>query len=332
MRTKNLSVTRPSNSIIYQKVISVLKKYKKNNRFVVGISGGPDSLALASITNLINKEKNYKFYFATVDHGIRKNSGNEAQKVKKILKSRKINITILKNKIKIANNIQKKAREVRYNLLANFCKKKNAKSLVVAHHQDDQVETFLIRLSRGSGVEGLSSMKEMTSLNNGIRLIRPLLDFRKIELTRIAKKEFGKIIIDPSNKNKKFLRTNIRDLKKDLVNKGINIERITRSIKNLALTKEAIDFYVAKSIKKFVSFQKKTTVLNLVKFKKEPQEIRFRIINNIVKKRSNSYYPPRSKKIFTALKYLNSSKEIKHQLGGCLLISRNKYIYIEKTL
>ena len=121
MRTKNLSVTRPSNSIIYQKVISVLKKYKKNNRFVVGISGGPDSLAsMASITNLINKEKNYKFYFAIVDHGIRKNSGNEAQKVKKILKSRKINITILKNKIKIANNIQKKAREVRYNLLVKF--------------------------------------------------------------------------------------------------------------------------------------------------------------------------------------------------------------------
>ena len=331
MRTKNLSVTRPSNSIIYQKVISVLKKYKKNNRFVVGISGGPDSLALASITNLINKEKNYKFYFAIVDHGIRKNSGNEAQKVKKILKSRKINITILKNKIKIANNIQKKP-EVRYNLLANFCKKKNAKSLVVAHHQDDQVETFFIRLSRGSGVEGLSSMKEMTSLNNGIRLIRPLLDFRKIELTRIAKKEFGKIIIDPSNKNKKFLRTNIRDLKKDLVNKGINIERITRSIKNLALTKEAIDFYVAKSIKKFVSFQKKTTVLNLVKFKKEPQEIRFRIINNIVKKRSNSYYPPRSKKVLNLIDGFQTNRIKKCTLGGCIFERKKSLLYVSKEL
>ena len=81
MRRKNSSVTRLSNSIIYQKVISVLKKYKKNNRFVVGISGGPDSLALASITNLINKENNYKFYFAIVDHGIRKNSGHEVQKL-----------------------------------------------------------------------------------------------------------------------------------------------------------------------------------------------------------------------------------------------------------
>ena len=332
MRTKNLSVTRSSNSIIYQKVISVLKKYKKNNRFVVGISGGPDSLALASITNLINKENNYKFYFAIVDHGIRNNSGNEAQKVKKILKSRKINITILKNKIKITNNIQKKAREVRYNLLGNFCKKKNAKSLVVAHHQDDQVETFLIRLSRGSGVEGLSSMKEMTSLNNGIRLIRPLLDFRKSELTRIAKREFGKTINDPSNKNKKFLRTNIRDLKKDLVNKGINIEKITRSIKNLALTKEAIDFYVAKSIKKFVSFQKKTTILNLVKFKKEPQEIRFRIINNIVKKRSNSYYPPRSKKVLNLIDGFQTNRIKKCTLGGCIFERKKSLLYVSKEL
>ena len=332
MRTKNSSATRLSNSIIYQKVISVLNKYKKNNRFVVGISGGPDSLALASITKLINKENNYKFYFALVDHGIRKNSSKEAQKVKKILKRRKIDITILKNKIKITNNIQKKAREVRYDLLVNFCKKKNAKSLVVAHHQDDQVETFLIRLSRGSGVEGLSSMKEMTSLNNGIRLIRPLLDFRKSELTRIAKREFGKIINDPSNKNKKFLRTNIRDLKKDLVNKGINIEKITRSIKNLALTKDAIDFYVAKSIKKFVSFQKKTTVLNLVKFKKEPQEIRFRIINNIVKRRSNNYYPPRSKKVLNLIDGFQSNRIKKCTLGGCIFEKKKSLLYVSKEL
>ena len=135
------------------------------------------------------------------------------------------------------------------NYLENFAKE-NAKSLLVAHHQDDQIETFLIRLSRGSGVEGLSSMQEMITLKNGTRLIRPLLDFKKIDLIKIAKNIFGKTLKDPSNKNKKFLRTNIRVLKQNLENKGINIEKISRSIKNIASTKEAIDFYVAKSIKK----------------------------------------------------------------------------------
>ena len=171
-----------------------------------------------------------------VDHGIRKNSGQEALQVKRLLHKHSINLEILRNKKKIRNNIQRKARDVRYQLLEAFCKKKKAKSLLVAHHQDDQIETFLIRLSRGSGVEGLSSMQEMTNLKSGIRLIRPFLEFKKAQLTYIAKKTFGKIFKDPSNKNKKFLRTNIRVLKKNLVNKGIDLEKIIRSIKNIAST------------------------------------------------------------------------------------------------
>ncbi len=332
MKRKNLNVTKHNNLSIQQKVKSVLKKYKKNNRFVVGVSGGSDSLALASIVNTIAKEDNYKFFFAIVDHGIRKSSAIEALKVKKILRKRNIDIAILKNRKKIISNIQKNAREIRYNLLSKFCKKKNARSLIVAHHQDDQVETFLIRLSRGSGVEGLSSMREMTTLNNSISLIRPFLDFKKKELLKIAKTEFGEVIKDPSNKNKKFLRTNIRDLKKDLEKKGINIEKIIRSIKNLALTKDAIDFYVARSIKNFVSFEKKITILNLSKFQKEPQEIRFRIINNIVKDRSNSYYPPRSKKILNLMDAFQRNRIKKCTLGGCIFERKKSYLHVSKEL
>ena len=139
------------------------------------------------------------------------------------------------------------------NYLENFAKK-NAKSLLVAHHQDDQIETFLIRLSRGSGVEGLSSMQEMITLKNGTRLIRPLLDFKKIDLIKIAKNIFGKTLKDPSNKNKKFLRTNIRVLKQNLENKGINIEKISRSIKNIASTRGSNRFLCSKKYKKICSF------------------------------------------------------------------------------
>ena len=332
MKRKNLNVTKPKNLPVYQKVKSTLKKYKKNNSFVVGVSGGPDSLALISIIMSFAKENNFKFFFVMIDHGLRKNSSLEALHVKKILKKKGINLIILKNKIKITNNIQKKAREARYSLLEKFCIKKKAKTLIVAHHQDDQVETFLIRLSRGSGVEGLSAMREMTTLNSGVRLIRPLLDFKKKELSSITKKEFGSFVTDPSNKNKKFLRTNIRELKKNMVNKGIDIERIVLSIKNIASTKEAIDFYVDKSIKKFVSFEKKTTILNFEKFRKEPHEIRFRIINNIVKKRSNSYYPPRSKKVINLIDGFQRNKIKKCTLGGCIFEKKNRFLHVSKEL
>tara|TARA_Y100000816_G_scaffold279927_1_gene252727 strand:- start:830 stop:1828 length:999 start_codon:yes stop_codon:yes gene_type:complete len=330
MKTKNSSVTRLKDDNIYLKVKSVLKKYKKNNSFVVGVSGGPDSLGLAALCNIISHNERYKFFFAIVDHGIRKNSGKEALQVKKLLLNKGIKLKILKNRKKIKNNIQKKARDTRYKLLENFCKKKGAKSLIVAHHQDDQVETFLIRLSRGSGVEGLSSMQEMTTFKSGIRLIRPLLDFKKSHLNNIAKIFFGKTFKDPSNKDRKFLRTNIRLLRKNLSNKGIDFEKIIRSIKNISSTKEAIDFYVAKSMKKFVKFERKSTILNLIQFQKEPQEIRFRIINKIVKNRSKSYYPPRSKKVLNLISGFQNKNLRKCTLGGCIFERKKSFLHVSK--
>ena len=173
-------------------------------------------------------------------------------------------------------------------------------------------------------------MQEMTVLKSGIGLIRPLLEFKKTQLNSIAKKTFGKIFKDPSNKNKKFLRTNIRTLKRNLINKGIDLEKIIRSIKNIASTKEAMDFYVAKSMKKFVKFGKKSTILNLKQFSKEPQEIRFRIINDIVKKRSNSYYPPKSKKVLNLISRFENRNVTKCTLGGCIFERKKSFLYVSK--
>ena len=330
MRTKNLSVTRPDHLNICQKVKSIITKYKKNDTFVVAVSGGSDSLALVSIIKNLIQENKYKFFFAIVDHNLRKKSAAEALSVKRLLSKYGINLTILKNKKKIDKNIQKNAREIRYNLLEKFCKKKKAKSLIVAHHQDDQVETFLIRLSRGSGVEGLSSMNEITTLKQGTSSIRPLLDFKKKELISITKHTFNKFFKDPSNKNRKFLRTNIRELKKNLEKKGIDIEKIVRSIKNIASTKEAINFYVERSIKKYITFKGKLTILDLEKLRQEPQEIKFKVINKIIKKTTNSYYPPRSKKVLNLIDGLQRNRIKKLTLGGCIFERKKRFLFISK--
>ena len=130
MRTKNLNVTRPDHLNICQKVKSILKKYKNNNTFVVAVSGGSDSLALVSIIKNLMQENKYKFFFAIVDHNLRKNSAAEALNVKRLLSKYDINLTILKNKKKIDKNIQKNAREIRYNLLENFVKRKKQNLLL----------------------------------------------------------------------------------------------------------------------------------------------------------------------------------------------------------
>ena len=95
--------------------------------------------------------------------------------------------------------------------------------IVTAHHSDDQIETFLIRLSRGSGLQGLSSMSEISKLKNDIKIFRPFLSFQKNQLVRITKVIFKNFVKDPSNHNKKFLRTKIRRLVKTLNNMGIEV-------------------------------------------------------------------------------------------------------------
>tara|TARA_B100001029_G_scaffold108521_1_gene89584 strand:+ start:169 stop:1194 length:1026 start_codon:yes stop_codon:yes gene_type:complete len=338
MKRKNLNVAKLKNVIIkdqniskiYLKLKLVLSKHKRKNSFVVAISGGPDSMALAYLSNLLMKEKKYRIHFLLVDHGIRKNSRKEALQVKKSLKKIGINLKILKNKKKIIRNIQKNARDLRYKLLVEFCKKNKVKSLLTAHHKDDQVETFLIRLSRGSGVEGLSSMSESTNLPEGIKLIRPFLEFKKEQLTYISKRVFKKTIKDPSNKNKKFLRTNVRELTKILENKGLKFDQIIRSIKNISSTKEAINFYVNRSLKKFVKFKKRETILDLKMFKKEPREIKFKIINKIVKNRTTSYYPPRSQKVLNLINRFEAKNPKRCTLGGCIFERRKNLLHVTR--
>ena len=128
----------------------------------------------------------------------------------------------------------------------------------------------------------------------------------------------------------KFLRTSIRKLKNILETNGVNPKRIAHSIRNISLTKDAINFYVIKSMKKIVKFKKKETILNLVDFKKEPQEIKFRIINNIVKKRAKTYYPPRSYKVVNLINRFEGNKLRRCTLGGCFFERKKNLLHVSK--
>ena len=95
----------------------------------------------------------------------------EAREVQYLLKKNKLNLKILNNKNKFNKNIQSNARKIRYELLSNFVKKK-IRNIITAHNFEDQVETFFIRLSRGSGLKGLSAMKFVTKIENNIKFIK----------------------------------------------------------------------------------------------------------------------------------------------------------------
>ena len=146
---------------------------------------------------------------------------------------------------------------VRYDILINYCKKNRIKALLTAHNLEDQVETFLMRLSRASGLKGLSAMSQESKIDKQINLYRPLLDIKKEYLIKITKLIFGKFVKDPSNKDKKFLRTKVRNLKKPLEKSGIKYEQIFKSIKNLSSSKETLDRYFNNIFKKMIKKEMK---------------------------------------------------------------------------
>ena len=133
---------------------------------------------------------------------------------------------------------------MRYKLLKNFCLKYKIKTILTAHNLEDQVETFLIRLSRGSGLKGLSGMKSLRNIDKNIELYRPLLDINKKVLIKISQNVFGEYFKDPSNNNSKYLRTKIRKLKKHLTKSGIHYDQIIKSINNLASSNDTLDEYI----------------------------------------------------------------------------------------
>ena len=160
------------------------------NSYVVAVSGGPDSLALVALSIAYTFFKKTKFYYILIDHNIRKNSNLEAKQVKSLLKKKSINLLIFQNKKKISQNVQAKARDVRYKIISDYCKKNSIKFVLTAHNFEDQVETFLIRLSRGSGLKGLAAMSPLSKIDSQVYLYRPLLDTKKKFLKKISKNVF----------------------------------------------------------------------------------------------------------------------------------------------
>ena len=339
MSKKNSSVNLKTGFKDFKDLSNIFQNFKKKldrlnkKSYTVAVSGGPDSLALVALTKAYAFTKRTSFKYILVDHNIRKNSAKEAKQVKSLLKKNKINLNIILNKKKINNNIQGLARNTRYEILANYSKKNKINTLLTAHNLEDQVETFFIRLSRGSGLKGLSAMSSLSKIDNKVNLYRPLLDIKKFFLIKISKKIFGRYFKDPSNKNLKYLRTKIRNLKKPLENSGIEYDQIIKSINNLALSKATLDGYFRKIFIGIIKKNKKEILVNFKKFKELNMEVKIAVINESIKKIKNNYYNLRSKKVCNLIKNIERSNFKKSTLGGCIFIIKkgNLCLKNEKT-
>ena len=210
-------------------------------RFGVAVSGGPDSLALLL---LAASARPGEFEAATVDHGLRPESAAEAKMVADLCEEMDVPHAILAIEWDLppASAIQEQARAVRYGALAAWMHDREIGALLTAHHLDDQAETLVMRLNRGSGVRGLAGMRRKSKVPGypDLALLRPLLSWRRAELERICSEAGVEPVSDPSNLDERFERVRIR--RALAAADWLDPEALARSAENLGWSDEALDW------------------------------------------------------------------------------------------
>lgn len=206
----------------------------------VAVSGGPDSLALLLLAAAARPGA---VEAATVDHALREGSRDEAEMVAAVCKRLGVPHTILTaawNETP-ATAIQERARVERYRLLGFWADERGVTALATGHHADDQAETLLMRLSRGSGVRGLAGMRRRSvAPGTDVRLIRPLLCWRRAELESICRDAGMNPVADPSNDDQRFERSRIR--RALAAADWLDPVAIARSAANLSAADSALDW------------------------------------------------------------------------------------------
>ena len=196
---------------------------------LLAVSGGPDSVALMLLAGQWRKTSaTPPIAIATVDHGLRNEAAAEARSVGEWARALGFTHHVLTfDGAKPKSRIQERARALRYDLLAACAQKIGADMLVTAHHADDQAETILFRLTRGSGVAGLAGMARL-SAQRGLTLFRPLLDIPKAGLVALCERAGHAYFRDPSNADTTFARPRLRQLGATLADLGLSREALLR--------------------------------------------------------------------------------------------------------
>ncbi len=273
-------------------------------RLGIAVSGGPDSMALlylahAALPGLVEA--------ATVDHGLRAQAADEAHMVSAWCAAHAIPHAILRPPEPIGGNIQSAARKARYALLERWRVAQHLDWIATAHHADDQLETLLMRLNRGAGVDGLAAIRA----RNG-RVIRPLLGWRRAELAAVVQARGLPFVTDPSNVDPRYDRAALR-AKLDGVD-WLDPHAATRSAAALADAQQALDWMVEDLAARYIRAIEGIWHLTMPP---APREIRRRLLLALLNKAAPDAAVPRGDAQDGALARLEAGG--KTSLGDWLL-------------
>lgn len=291
----------------------------------VAVSGGADSMALTLLAAGWAQEAGIRLTALTVDHGLRVEAAAEATQVQHWLAQRGIACEVLRVSEPIGGaNLQEKARNARYHVLAGWCHAHGVAHLLLAHHAEDQLETVLLRLIRASGVEGLAGMRSVSE-RHGITLLRPLLGTSKAHLRAVLDAWGQPWLEDPSNRSAAFARNRMRPVAEALAAEGLDAARVALLTSQLAMTADHLHAEVAAWLCAHARYHGQEACVALDAWRHVPREIGWRALRQLIMEAGTARKPPRSENLLPLFEALAAGHMTKPRtLGGCLLVPRPK--------
>ena len=255
------------------------------------MSGGPDSTAL--MVMMAEWANRPPVQVVSVDHGLRPEAADEVRMVGENAARLGLPFRAMQAPARAGSgNLQDWARRARYRLLADAARDAGFDTIVTAHHRDDQAETFLLRLARGSGVYGLAAMAEERVID-GVALMRPLLDVPREALAKIAGDSGLPLASDPSNSDIKYDRVAWRALMPELAARGLTSERLAQTADRMRRAASALDHYCAELLRAHFSADRFGVVRGPVRALADaPDEISLRALATIVRAAGGGDYFP----------------------------------------
>ena len=327
--------------MVKEKVLETIKKYNlisKNDKIVVAVSGGPDSMCLLHILLSLRKEYNLELNVAHVNHMIRENAILDEEYVKDFCKNNNIQCFVKKAdvlQVSKENKIgtEEAGRKVRYEFFNEVLKKTSSNKIAIAHNKNDKVETILLNLIRGTGTYGLIGIEP----KNGV-YIRPLLEIEREEIEKYCEDENIKPRIDESNFENIYNRNKIRNVVIPYVKKEFNpniINTISRLSDIVKDEENFLDNFVSEEYKKIVIEEKEDFIkLNRKEFNKLEIVIRKRLVFYIINKLIGNTMGIENIHVEDIIKLCANNIGNKYLVPkkGLKVSLKNKQLYFEKNI
>lgn len=291
----------------------------------IAVSGGGDSLALMHlVADWASARKLEAPKILTVDHGLARGSQKRANEVKARAKKLGLTCEVLAWKgVKPKSDIEAVARDARYRLMGEWCRANGIAYLYLAHSEDDQAETFLLRLARGSGLDGLSAMSVVARYPIegflDLSLVRPLLGMTREELRRFLKSRRIAWHEDPMNADTRFARVRLRAIWPELEKAGLTTARIAAGARHLARAREVLEQGTTQLIQSATRKEDGRLLIDGAALAAAPRELGLRALAELLKSTAGRAYRPRFEQLESLFDSLGRAGFSGRTLHGCRL-------------